>query len=163
MRSAWPARPSSDAVWSSSPVRAPVLHPRAQPRELEAVHLLGPRHREQGERQGDLQRSRRRQARARGHVARDLQLRGPHGQLGDHPAHVGPPAAGARRGGEREAVLLAEVERAGDDLVAAERRGGDRHPGGDGEGQAEPVVVVGVLADQVHAAGREGDGALRGR
>ena len=59
---------------------------------------------------------------------------------------------GALRRGERELVLLAEVERARLDPVAGQRLGGHRDAAVDRERQREPGVVVGVLADQVHAA-----------
>ena len=60
---------------------------------------------------------------------------------------------------ERERVLLAEVERARLDPVPGQRLRRDRHAAVDRERQREAVVVVGVLADQVHAAGAAGDDA----
>ena len=74
------------------------------------------------------------------------------GQLGHRAAHERAPALRALRRGELELVLLAEVERARLDAVAVERLGGDGDAAVDRERQREPVVVVGVLADQVHAA-----------
>ena len=81
-------------------------------------------------------------------------------QLGHHAAREGAPARGPFRRGQRERVLLAEVERANLDLVAGERLGGDRDAALDRERQREAVVVVGVLADQVHAAGPAGPDPL---
>ena len=94
-------------------------------------------------------------------VADDRQARRAHGaadgaELRDHAAHERAPALGAAGVGEREGVLLAEVLRAGLDAVAGDRLGRHRHAAVDRERQRQPVVVVGVLADQVHTAGAEG-------
>ena len=57
---------------------------------------------------------------------------------------------------QAELVALAEVERNRLDRAAAEPRGGDGDARGHGERHRQPVVVIGVLADQVHAPGGEG-------
>ena len=139
-----------------------VLDARADPRERQAVDVVGVRQRQQREAQRALQRGRRRQPGARGHVAGDLELdrgdgqaRG--GELGHRAAHEGTPAARGWRGVEREAVLLADVESARHDLLAVARLSPHRDPEADRERQAEPGVVVGVLADEVDAPGCEGD------
>ena len=62
------------------------------------------------------------------------------------------------RSGVVELVALAEVERVDDE--APRRRGRDRDAALDRERHREPVVVVRVLADQVHAAGAERDDRL---
>jgi hypothetical protein len=65
---------------------------------------------------------------------------------------------GGRTGvdGEGEPILLTEVERVCLDLVGLPKTlGGNGHAALDGERQAEPVVVVGVLTDQVDPAGSE--------
>src|SRR3954471_2549042 len=83
-------------------------------------------------------------------------------QLGDDAADERAPAIGRAVVVEREAVALAEVERLGLDRPLGAGGRLDRDAGGDRERQAEAVVVVGVLADQVDAPGPEGaDGAHR--
>ena len=66
------------------------------------------------------------------------------------------PRANARqprvRSGWENAVALAEVTGMHLGHVAVERPRGDGDPALDGERQRQPGVVVGVLADQVHAA-----------
>jgi hypothetical protein len=52
--------------------------------------------------------------------------------------------------------VLVEIQRARLDLVAVERLRGDAHAALDREREAEAVVVVGVLADQVDPSRREG-------
>jgi hypothetical protein len=94
------------------------------------------------------------------------------GELGGDAADEGAPAGGGVDVIECEVVLLAEIERAGVDVrdaafVAVDaaatvetRAAGDAV--GDGEGQGEPLVVVGVLADEVDATGGEGAAVASG-
>ena len=72
-------------------------------------------------------------------------------QLGHRASDERAPAITAARGIEGEGVVLAEVLRVGVDPGAAGWRGGDRDAAVDREREREAVVVVGVLADQVHA------------
>ena len=144
-----------------------VLDPRAQLGQ----RLAGPPAglaAEQRERERGLERGGGGEPAAAREVAGDRQVRGrerrsPAARSSrDHPAHEGAPARGAVSGVERELVVLAEVERV--DLEAARAGvGGDRDAALDRERHREPVVVVGVLADQVDAAGAEGDDPLRHR
>jgi len=82
-------------------------------------------------------------------------------QPGDGAAHERPPAFGAWRRRERERIPLAKVVGNGLDLVSGQEwHGRDRHTAVDREREREAVVVVRVLADQVHAAGAVRDDAL---
>ena len=63
--------------------------------------------------------------------------------------------AGPARRAKLEALELAEVERVRLDRGALERLSGHGDPALDREGEAEAVVVVGVLADQVDPSGSE--------
>ncbi len=88
------------------------------------------------------------------------------GELGDGPVHERAPAVGGlgRRG--RELVALVEIARVRVHAVRVGRIarkgvGADGDAFGDRERQRETFVVVGVLADQVDAPGRERAGALR--
>ena len=78
-------------------------------------------------------------------------------ELGRDAPHERAPALARRDVGvERERVVLPQVGGVrGDRVVGAVGRL-HRHARGDGERQAQAVVVVGVLADEVHAAGPEG-------
>ena len=154
-----------------------VLHARAQPGDLGSLRSHAPRParrairgraargtarprappRRTGRRRAAARRRSRRRAPTSGHPAR--------GELGDRPAHERPPAARGR--GRRPA----RTRRARPRSRAYAR---SRSPGeparrclgahgdalGDRERQREPLVVVGVLADQVDAAGRERAAAL---
>ena len=137
-----------------------VLDARAQLRELDAVGLLGAatpssaRHSAassaaEEDRPEPCGRSpsivSRAAARPRGRAARQLRHRAAHER-----APAGRRGSGSR---ERERSRLAEVLGVGLDLVAVARLGRDRDAAVDRERQREAVVVVGVLADQVHAAG----------
>src|SRR4051812_567844 len=135
-----------------------VLHARAQLRQLDAVRLARAGDAEQREAQRRLERGRGAEARAARHVGLDHQPGGSEldaggGQLRHRAAHERAPAVGAAGVGEREIVGLGEVE--GDHLhaVAAQRLGGHRHAAVDRERKREPPGVIGVLADQVDAAG----------
>ena len=55
----------------------------------------------------------------------------------------------------RECTAFAEIERVQREGVARYAAGGDRHAAVDGGRQDEALVVVGVLADQVHPPGGE--------
>ncbi len=66
---------------------------------------------------------------------------------------------------ERELVALVEIACVGTDAPGAGgvrrlRLGAHGHPFGDRKRQRQPLVVVGVLADQVHAPGRERRAAI---
>jgi hypothetical protein len=103
-----------------------------------------------------------------GEVALDRQPAGADGvprgdELGDRAADERPPALGPAGVGEREGILLAEVDGVGADLVAGERLRRHGHPALDRERQRQPVVVVRVLADQVHAARAAGRDPLSHR
>ncbi len=119
---------------------------------------------EQREAERDGQRRRGGEAGAARHAAGDLQARGQQrepgsAELGDRAVDVGAPALRRDRVLEREAVALVEVGgECLDERLAAvplERGGAHLHALGDREGQREPAVVIGVLADHVDAAGRE--------
>ena len=98
-------------------------------------------------------------------IAADLQARAHQRnagspQLGGGAPHERAPALRAGDLGELELVQLVEVARVGVDALGAGRVGLGRlrahdHALGDRERQREALVVVGVLADQVHAPGRE--------
>ena len=60
---------------------------------------------------------------------------------------------------ERKAVRLAASGRVHHDALVGAQNGRDRHAVADREREAEAVVVVRVLADQVRAARAECDGA----
>ena len=135
-----------------------VLDPRAELRQLDPVGLLGARHAEQGEAQRRLERRRGGQPGPAGDVAREgdagrHELDAGGGELGHDAARERAPALGGLGAGEREGVGLAEILRDDLDAVAGERlgRGGDAAI--DRERQREAAVVVGVLPDQVDAAG----------
>jgi hypothetical protein len=138
-----------------------VLDPRAEPGELTPVGLGVAAVREQRERQRHLERRRRRQPAAARDVAAEPQRstaqREPRTrQLCRHAADERSPPLGALDPVEHERVGLSEVERGDLDGVRGPVVGDrHRHAGGNRERQAEAVVVVGVLADEVHAAGPE--------
>ncbi len=136
------------------------------PRVTAGIGLAGER--EQRERERRLQRGRGGEAGALVEVALDRQRARAQrvagvAQLGDGAADEGAPALRGRRLGEGERVLLADVERACGHLVAVARLDRHRDAAVDRERQREPVVVVGVLPDEVDAAGSAGlDGAHAG-
>ncbi len=151
-----------------------VLHARAQPRQSRSRRVprrsRAPRRAGgelvEREAQRDLQRRRGGQPGALRHVAGDLELRrrageARPGELGDASAHEGAPAA---RGLDRRAPRTRRARRGRARAASmqrgrrpAPRRAGRRTvtPSAIAKGSARPVVVVGVLADQVDAAGRE--------
>ena len=91
--------------------------------------------------------------------ARDLEASG--ADLGDDAEHVVGPAAIGRQQRRRSALVrLVEID--GEQAVAEPAVGCDRERDRtvDGRGEHEPLVVVGVLADQVDAAGRADDERL---
>ena len=137
-----------------------VLDARAEPGQLGAVGLVRAGDGEQRQAERGLERRRGGQAGALRDVARERQPRAAdldarRAQLRHRPAHERPPAVRAAGRGGVEAVGLAEVARLRADLAAGERLGFDRDATVDRERQREAAVVVGVLADQVDAAGAE--------
>ncbi len=133
--------------------------------KLDRAPGSGLREPQQRDRQGDRQRSRRRQPGAAWELAADHQAGGGNvvarrAQLGDDTVDEPLPTVGRRRVGDREAVALAEVARLGVDRVPVGERGGHRDADADRKRQRQPAVVVGVLADQVDAPGGEGDDQL---
>ena len=166
IRSAWSASPNSDEIWSSSPVCAPTQSFSIR------EHIIA-RSRRSGRRTPLTANSASTRATSsaadddrpapRGTVPGDLERRPTERHAGAEQLAGGPadePAPATRRlhGGEREAVALAQIGRRRVDPRRIERRRTDGHPFADRERQREPLVVVGVLADQVGATGSEGDG-----
>ncbi len=141
---------------------------------LGALADLGDRDRVEGqarggeERMGDADFERRRgaQARSERHVAPDDQVGAaePPAALFDHgrdAEHVVRPVVPAARRGSIEVELARFVHEQGMDADLAVRAGRAGDEGGEIERRRhdETVVVVGVLADQVHPAGRAADHA----
>src|SRR3984957_3746348 len=120
--------------------------------------------------QRDLQRSRGGQPRAMRDSAADLETRAHEreagaGELCDGPACERAPPGSVLGIEKRELVALAKVSRVGTDTTLAGRAGelglgAHRDAFGDCERQRQPLVVVGVLPDQVHATGCERAAAL---
>ena len=137
-----------------------VLDARAELGELAPVGRLGlAGEREQREAERRLQRGRGGEPGAAREVALDLQAARRAARSRRRAARprcrARTRASRSTRAGrrEREGVVLAEVERAGLDPVAVESARGDGDAALDRERQREAAVVVGVLADQVDAAG----------
>ena len=133
-----------------------VLDPGAEARQHAAVGLGAAAVLEQRERERHLERGGRREPGPARHVAADRQLGAPKAvagalQLRHRPAHEGCPPVGPRRRGQLEGVGLAELGGARANLAVRPVARLHRDPELDRERQAEPVVVVGVLADQVDA------------
>ena len=137
-----------------------VLHARAEPREVQRVveaHLA-----ERDEREGErgAQCGRRREARALREVGVDAQPRARErqtlgAQLRDHAAdeaRASRPAPGLGGVVGREDVVLAEARAVGEHAAVEGRLGAHGDAPLDGERQAESVVVVRVLPDEVDAA-----------
>jgi hypothetical protein len=146
-----------------------VLYAGAQPREVERI--VEPHLAERDEREGErgAERRRRRQSGALGEIGVDPQpcagqVQALGAQLGDHPAHerAPVPVARVRRVVGGEDVVLSETGGVGEHAPVERRLGADGDAALDGERQAEPVVVVGVLPDEVDAA-RAVRGDLHGR
>ena len=140
-----------------------VLHARAQLRQLDVGPRAPPHQRPPGA-PGPARRERcgGREPRAAGEVAFDGQPAGAHARTRRLPArhravHERSPTRAPR--GKYELVVLAEIERVRL-MTARGRLGGHGDPALDREGQREAGVVVGVLSDQVDAAGRAGGDAL---
>src|SRR3954470_13686643 len=135
-----------------------VFDPAAQLRELlQVLRRLGVGQRDQRERERRRERGRGGETAAAREVALDREAGRRERvsgvlELRDHPAHERAPALRGVAVVEREGVALAEVARLGLDAALPERRG-DGDAAVDRERQREALVVVGVLADQVHAAG----------
>ncbi len=161
IRSASPSAPSSEASWSSSPVSAPTQSFSTREHSFASSTRSGsaaPATLEQREAQRGLQRGRGGEARALRHVALDRQPRGREldaggGELATVPRTNARQPSARGGSGERERVALAEVARLRLDAVAVQPLGGHGDAAVDRERQREPAVVVGVLADQVDAAG----------
>ena len=173
-KTAWSARPSTDAIWSWMPHGTPVATCSARcaasassvPREREAGRVA------ERERARDLERRARRQARRRPAPSRRSSRSTPTGarpELGEHAddAATARPHAGSGRGRIVAAVggdvdLAVEVGRARD------RRGRRRaavrahHDVAVDRQRDDPAfVVVDLAADQVHAARARGTCATR--
>ena len=170
IRSAWPAAPASDASWSSSPVCAPTQsfstreHSRAS--STRSAARSSPASAEQREAQRDLQRGDRRQPGAARHVAGDRSVAG-RTSCPPPASSATVPRTNARQPSAR--ARSASAKRSSSPEVAGppprsgrrDRLGAHRHAVGDRERQREAAVVVGVLADQVDAAGAAGRRVLR--
>ena len=116
----------------------------------------------QRQRDRNAERGRARQTALARDVARDDEI-GPR-QRATRPferpggrGHVVGPGAAPREGIERQDGLLAEIEGRDAQLAIAARGGGDPGRAIDRAGQREALVVIRVLADQVHAPGRARD------
>ena len=170
-RVAGAARPDGDLVHDPAlHAGVVVLHALGEESRLGLAQLDAPRRR-QPERDGDRERGRRRQAGADRHVAGDEKvgpagrLRGLRGDLAGDAEHVARPQRMARgRRAEPPARLAEPVGHDANGAVGAGphdrvRAAVDRHR------EHEPARVVGVVADQVDAAGRVGGphGALAGK
>ncbi len=147
-----------------------VLHTRAHARELEPAGFVGvdPGEREQREAEGDLERGRGGEPGAARQIAADLErgaahVDAEHLELGGHADHERAPAVLALALGHGEGELLVEIARVRADHQVVDGDGLDDHSLGDREGEREPAVVVGVLADQVDASGAERADPLCGR
>ena len=153
-RRARPSSPSSDASWSSRPVSWPAhsLSIREHSRASltgRGGSALGDAVEREGERHAESRRGGEARAAAAGRSSMSSVAAG---QL-----HAG--AAQLRERALEEAVAVVEVRRR--DLVAVVQLGCHGDPELDRERQAESVVVIGVLADQVHASRRESPDPMR--
>ena len=151
-RTAWPSSPRIEASWSSSPVSAPVysfsIRWQRRARSVGRAARAGERRRARAPR--DAERGRRRQAGLlrevalhRDRAAGEVHARG--AQLGHGAAEVG--------------VVVREPGR--DDLAAVAQFRCHGDPAIDREGQTKAEVVIGVLADQIHASRRESPAPVR--
>ena len=141
-----------------------VLDPRAELRQLDPVELRRVGERDQRERQRDLERGRGRQARRRAARRRRSRSRAPRSgtparcELAGRAAHERATSRAPARGPvELERVVARS--RSGaiglDPCAPTSAVGAHRHAVRDRERQREPLVVVGVLADQVDPPGGE--------
>ena len=158
--SAWPARPNTDAIWSMTPhgtpdrerARPPARRARASPR----VERQAARRRRSDARERDLERRARRESRTDRHRRRDRgveadgRARRARGEQ-RRDDRVDPTARRARSCGARE--RRREVERTHADVPVGAGAERDEHLAVDRDRQAEAVLVVGVVADQVDAPG----------
>src|SRR5215208_2429408 len=125
------------------------LDRRAEPREPDRTRRLHLRDGAERERQRHAQRRGGGESRPLRQVAGDLE---------HAPGHLDAGAAQLRDGAWQEALVAGEA-RAQDLAVVQFGSHGDSAI--DGEWQAEAIVVVGVLADQVHASRRESPDGMR--
>ena len=154
--------PKSDAIWSSRPVWAPTqsfsIREHSSASSMRSGGWRG--HRAQRQRQRDLQRRRGGQARA----ARDGAADSSRAPVSGTPARCSSataPRTKARQpwsgaGRAARSCRAAEVARRSPHTPACQAARPHRHALAHREGQGEPVVVVGVLADQVDPTRREG-------
>ena len=167
IRSARSRSPNSDAIWSSSPSARRPSRSRSASTAWRAPCRSGSGRagqRDQREHQRDLERGRGGEPGAARHVA----------AISSRAPRSGTPAPAARRPRRartrasrrrRPGRASANASRSPRSVATASIRGSasasraDRDALADRERQREPLVVVGVLADQVDAAGGERDGA----
>ena len=113
-----------------------------------------PATREGGERERNLERRARRESRSDRHGR------------GDRGVETGRRAAAAREGGEHRVDhrsncrRVGQVDRIDDDAPVDTRPERDDHVPIDRDGQAQPVLVVGVIADEVDTSGRAHEGGV---
>ena len=162
IRSACPSAPSSDASWSSSPVSAPTQSfstreqsfasstrsgssAPATPSSARHSAVSSAAEEDSPDALGDV-------ARERDAGRHELDARG--GELGHDAARERAPALGGlRRRRARTRRVSPRSSATTSTRSPVERLGGRGHAAVDRERQREAAVVVGVLADQVDAAG----------
>ena len=160
MRSARPGLEQSEASWSSSPVWAPAqsFSTREQSRASASLSGGSAPATSHSARQSATQTAADEDRPAPRGRSLAIVRRQPRSSIPSRASSAAAPRTsaapalgGLSLGAKVEAVGLAEVARVRLDRAARRGLRGHRDAALDGEGEAQPVVVVGVLADHVHA------------